>query len=252
MFENIENIKLIRPKTAHRTKKETIKNRKLHLFGIGVSGSRRVDFGDGCLESPKGTLIFIPKGYSYEYTPVGTPCISTTINFDADIINAKPKVYDISGFPDFDKLCYSFTKMWSSKTPSGKYYCLSVFYKLIAYLADIENVKYSDKRKFTLIKPAVDYIEEQFLNPDIKVGDLHTLCNISPTYFKRLFLSNMGVNPQKYIEEKRLFYAETVLNEDSNISISKLAALCGYKDPLYFGKVFKKNYGISPSYYKYE
>ena len=44
MFENIENIKLIHPKTSHRTKKETIKNRKLHLFGIGVSGSRRVDF----------------------------------------------------------------------------------------------------------------------------------------------------------------------------------------------------------------
>lgn len=252
MIESIENIKLIYSKTAHRTQKKLIKPRKYHLFGIGVSGERTVDFDGKCLKSPKGTLIFIPKGLSYEYTPIGEICTSTTICFDADIKNPTPKVYDISDYSNYEKLIKSFPELCSMKTSSSEHKCLSMFHSLISYLIDIETIGYAHKRKYKLIEPALRYIDNNFTNDNIKPGNLHLLCNISPAYFRRLFMANIGMSPLKYIEEKRLDYSINILNANQGISIGELAALSGYNDPLYFGKVFKKKYGISPSYFKNE
>ena len=241
MFKNIENIKLIYCRFGKRTSRKIIEERSYHLFSIGVSGSRKLDFGDKVISSGKGSLIFIPKGYSYEYMPTDKEFASVTITFDADISNPTPGVYDISDFADYDKIIKYFPKLWQNKTPSNKHKCFSMFHNLLAYLIDNENIKYSDKRKVNLIEPALKYIDANLADVNLKPGKLPLLCGISPAYFRKLFMSNLGVSPQKYIEEKRLQHAMSILEEANKISISELANCCGYKDQLYFGKVFKKN-----------
>jgi AraC-like DNA-binding protein len=39
-------------------------------------------------------------------------------------------------------------------------------------------------------------------------------------------------------------------NQYSNYTISQLAEACGFSEPLYFSRVFKANFGISPALYK--
>ena len=70
-------------------------------------------------------------------------------------------------------------------------------------------------------------------------------------YLRKLFQKELGVTPHKYLIDKRLqIAAEVLVNNDNNGStIADIALMCGLHDPLYFSKMFKKKYGIAPSYY---
>ena len=96
-------------------------------------------------------------------------------------------------------------------------------------------------------KIAVEYLENHMFDHNLHIDILPSLCGISPAYFRRIFASVYSTNPQKYIEDKRLSYAKALLENEANDTIGEIARMVGYDDPLYFGKVFKKKYGVSPS-----
>ena len=57
----------------------------------------------------------------------------------------------------------------------------------------------------------------------------------------------MGVGPSKYIAQKRLECAKNMLDGASCEYVYEAAEAVGYTDPLYFSRIFKKCYGISPT-----
>lgn len=70
-------------------------------------------------------------------------------------------------------------------------------------------------------------------------------------YLRKLFQKELGVTPHKYLIDKRLQIAAEILVsiDNSGNSIADIAMMCGFRDPLYFSKMFKKKYGVAPSYY---
>ena len=70
-------------------------------------------------------------------------------------------------------------------------------------------------------------------------------------YLRKLFQKELGVTPHKYLTDKRLqIAAEALVNAENNGStVADIALMCGFHDPLYFSKMFKKKYGVAPSYY---
>ena len=80
---------------------------------------------------------------------------------------------------------------------------------------------------------------------------LHSL-PFSYDYLRKLFQKELGVTPHRYLVDKRLKMAAELLASDANAgarTISDIAPLCGFHDPLYFSKMFKKKYGTSPRNY---
>ena len=74
-------------------------------------------------------------------------------------------------------------------------------------------------------------------------------------YIRKLFKKEIGVSPSEYLLKERMALAGLLLssgisNRFSHYSISQIAEACGYSEPLYFSRVFKKYYGVSPSEYK--
>ena len=70
-------------------------------------------------------------------------------------------------------------------------------------------------------------------------------------YIRKLFKRELGVTPNQYLIDKRLQTSADLLcslSQDSN-NISNVAIVCGFKDPLYFSRMFKKKYGVSPTDY---
>ena len=53
----------------------------------------------------------------------------------------------------------------------------------------------------------------------------------------------------KYILNVRIRNAQTLL-ETTDYSISDIAALIGYDNPMYFSRLFRKAKGLSPSKYR--
>lgn len=79
---------------------------------------------------------------------------------------------------------------------------------------------------------------------------LHSL-PFSTDYLKKLFKRETGVTPLQYLINRRLEDAASNLAvQCGTADISETARLCGFKDPLYFSRLFKRKYGVSPSHYR--
>ena len=78
---------------------------------------------------------------------------------------------------------------------------------------------------------------------------LHTL-PFNAEYLKKLFKEETGLTPLQYLTDRRLESAASMLAMICGKgSISETARLCGFGDPLYFSRLFKKKYHTSPRDY---
>ena len=69
-------------------------------------------------------------------------------------------------------------------------------------------------------------------------------------YVKKMFKKATGLTPHQYLTDKRLENAaNTLVVYCGQGSISETARLCGFSDPLYFSRMFKRKYGVSPRGY---
>jgi AraC-like DNA-binding protein len=69
-------------------------------------------------------------------------------------------------------------------------------------------------------------------------------------YLRKLFKKELGMTPHQYLSDLRLHGAADLLySSGSTYSVSEIAMLCGFREPLYFSRMFKKKYGLSPSFY---
>lgn len=248
MFNNIENLKIV--SSFHRESKthDKIENRKTHTFIISSAGPVIYDFDDKIISLNQGEMIFLPKGISYKCKTLSDkPIIYTSINFLGDLINPEPFWYSLENFYEADYISNHFSDLWNLGTPAEKYKCISLFYSLLSHISAIENSSYPQKRKFGIIEPAVSYLKEHIYDCSLKTDHLHRLCGISNTYFRQIFIARFGTTPQKYIISTRLSHAKSIVDSGDFNTIGEVALSVGFNDPLYFGKVFKKVYGISPS-----
>lgn len=115
---------------------------------------------------------------------------------------------------------------------------------------------YAGKQKYS---PAVELVREDISknvsNPAYALEDFLKRLPLSYDYVRKLFQKEVGVTPREYLEGLRMELAASILssgvaNKYSNYSVSQVAEACGFAEPLYFSRVFKKHFGVSPSEYK--
>lgn len=100
----------------------------------------------------------------------------------------------------------------------------------------------------------VQQIEDDILRhyPDSSY-DLNAFLDSQPfntEYLKKLFKKETGMTPLQYLTKKRLENAaSTLASMYGKANISETAMMCGFSDPLYFSRLFKKQYGVSPRNY---
>ena len=77
---------------------------------------------------------------------------------------------------------------------------------------------------------------------------LASLVNLERSYLSRLFKKEAGVNIFQYLADIRLKEAQRLLTQ-GGMSIREVAFKVGIEDPFYFTRMFKKQYGMSPTDY---
>lgn len=70
-------------------------------------------------------------------------------------------------------------------------------------------------------------------------------CHLSADYFSHRFKAFTGLSPIQFLNSLRIERAKELLLAE-HLSVSEVAEVVGYKDPLYFSKAFKKATGMSP------
>ncbi len=94
-------------------------------------------------------------------------------------------------------------------------------------------------------------VEREYANPDLSLEDLAAHYSYSGKYLSRRFRELTGVSFLDYLTACRIRHAAILLKE-SHKSIREVAIAVGYKDALYFSKVYRKRMGVSPIQYKKE
>jgi len=87
-------------------------------------------------------------------------------------------------------------------------------------------------------------------NCNFKITDTKIAIPFSFDYFRLLFKKEMGCTPIDYLNKVRISNAKNLLNNNfyqKNLSISTISSMCGFLDPFYFSRSFKKHTGMSPS-----
>ncbi|CAH0533926.1 HTH-type transcriptional activator RhaR [Vibrio stylophorae] len=107
----------------------------------------------------------------------------------------------------------------------------------------------ANERQLQSIEPALSYIDSHLDQP-IREEQLASLCHYSLTYFSRLFHRAMGVNCRDYIVDMRLRLACRILKEEPLLRVGQVANACGFRDPSYFSRIFKKRMAMTPQQYR--
>ncbi len=100
-------------------------------------------------------------------------------------------------------------------------------------------------RQFQTIAPALETIHKSY-DRKITSEELAQKCNLTHSYFCRLFKKVMGVTPIEYQTETRLRLADILLKEGTH-TVADIAHTIGFVDENYFSRCYKKYRGISPS-----
>ena len=95
---------------------------------------------------------------------------------------------------------------------------------------------------------AIQYFNEHY-NSDISIENYAASRGMSVSWFIRSFRQYVHTTPMQYLVERRMANAQTLL-ETTSCSVTEIAALTGYDNPLYFSRIFKKQKGMSPSEYR--
>jgi AraC-like DNA-binding protein len=129
--------------------------------------------------------------------------------------------------------------------------CLSQLYKLLSIIIDDRNKSELKpfKNKNMHILNAMLYIDTHLNSCDLSLKDVSTYLNLNPSYFSRIFKSEMGICFSHYLTMSRIQKAENLL-ENSDYYINQIAAMVGYDNPFYFSREFKRCIGMSPKLYK--
>ena len=248
MLNNMEKITILNAYSGISVIRQLHSNRPSHVLIFKIDGESLYTFADKAIQLSAKEVLFIPKGANYLVQSI---CQEeghyALINFHAEIEHAMPRKYRLHNFEDALFTCKKLIKIQIFQKASGHYEALSLFYKILSQISLDEEKEYCNAAKRNIIAPAIKYLEEHIFDCDLKTEKLHELCGVSDTYFRKIFISDFGVSPKQYIIKKRLNHARNMLESGDFVYVYEVAEAVGYTDPLYFSRLFKKYYGITPS-----
>lgn len=210
--------------------------------------------GNEYLLSP-GTMFYIAPGIPHEYYPVKDGEWTTCwLVFRGEQLS---DIMQSLGFGVFlceaDVVNEEIRKLFRQMLSAAKDYlfgderCSLLVYEYI--MAVRKAVLQKRKKGMDVIggileKPLI-YINEHY-DQDITLEQLAELGGVTKQHFCRVFREKLKMRPMEYLARKRISVARGLLLS-TQLSVAEIGKQVGYESITYFGMVFKKYEGISPT-----
>ena len=228
-------------------------DRLSHGFVYFKEGDSVYTFKSGkTIHVTTGDFLYLPKysTYSFKSNIRGEVyCINLQCNddiFDNEDPNESPFCFSLKRNFDVESI---YKKVIREMYLKRSYYELTVkslVYHLVSIILSEKDSEYTPMSVKNKLIPALNYIDEHYLENDLSIPYLASICNVSETYFRKLFNNCFGVSPVKYINEKKIKYASDFL-KSGLYNVSETASLTGFNDVGYFSRLYKKIIGEMPS-----
>lgn len=225
-------------------------------FYFLLEGEFSIEIDGKHYDGKPGQLFFLPRHTRQHYHAYGNPN-ARKIWFHAlyncgDI--GLSQVVDMPAFiqvEDTDYLLKLFRRLLTlagCHDLSASIYQKSILLEIMAIFLghmDRPSIILARNQQYTDI---LNYIDTHLKEP-LSTAMIAQAFGYSESYFIRLFKKGMGVTPTTYILNRRLDYAETLL-QTTDLPVGAVAVEAGFGDSNYFARVFKKSTGFSPTCYR--
>lgn len=98
------------------------------------------------------------------------------------------------------------------------------------------------------IQHAIEYAQNHLEAP-LNVDRLAGIAGLSRYHFSRVFKQSEGLSPVEYLQRERMNRAVRMLQIGGE-PVGVIADACGFSDPNYFAKAFRRTFGVSPSQFQ--
>ncbi len=243
VFEIIGIYKIERDKVSRESYERRYSTLSIRLRGTAdfVSDNKTYGVSDH-------DILYVPHAARYsQKTDTETVIAIHFITYNST--DSDMRIYRFNSINEIRDLFIEIFEVWSAKGEGYKYLCTSIFYKIIYMLNNAHHDDIVQNRIETLLKPACDYIHQNFKQDKISVKKLADMVFMSEVWFRKKFFELYGVSPNKYIRLLRLAAATKTL-QTSNMTIAEIAEKTGFGDDKYFIKQFRITYNMSPTEYR--
>jgi AraC-like DNA-binding protein len=98
------------------------------------------------------------------------------------------------------------------------------------------------------LRRAHDRADRDYAEP-LDVGELAAYAGVSKYHFLRCFAATYGITPAAYLTERRIERAQDLLRA-TNLTVTEVCLLVGYRSLGSFSTKFRRLVGVSPSEYQ--
>ena len=126
-------------------------------------------------------------------------------------------------------------------------YAMALSAELARYFSSTAQPVNKPSKLFPL-KPALEYILDHYMEP-CDTETLASMCHLSQTHFRRLFLSCIDATPLQFVISTRIYQA-CILLANTNDPVLSIAQAVGMPSASSFNRNFQQVMGMSPRQYR--
>lgn len=160
-----------------------------------------------------------------------------------------PDIFNIKGNVKIPELLSELLKTWNSKEYMFEWrqdlLISEIIYTIYKLMYVKEEISAANDVRITKV---IDYIHK---NP-FEHHTMSSLCSVSKlkkSCLSENFKKMTGLSPINYCKKLKLEYSKSMLME-SDLTVREISSKCGFNDEFYYSRMFRKQFGLSPSEYR--
>ncbi len=234
-----------------------------HELYFLLRGKTKYFIGNEIYLLSAGDIIFVPKGEFHRTDNTDSSLTERTLlNFDDEFVGKEYEQYILElnrarhvRVPEehLFKL-HDILEKFEAETARGeegflemqKLYLRQLLILICRYKQTERPLK-NFSETYQLISDAARYISTH-CDDELTLDNLAKQYALSPYYFSKLFKEVTGIGLSQYVNIARITHALQLLST-TKLTVTEIAAKCGFNDSGYFIQTFKKLVGVTPKRY---
>jgi AraC family transcriptional regulator of arabinose operon len=232
------------------------------VLNLTLEGMGRINTGENSFTASPGDILLFPPRivHDYSWEPGPDLWIHHWIYFSplanwAPLLNWPRRGGSVLGFPlhkgevhdNVRGAMERCLRMFRSPHQARIRFCTNALEEALLW-CDVANPFSSGSIGDPRIQAALAFMLENFAS-DLTVAAIARECALSPSRFAHLFQAETGQPPARYLDSLRIWKAQELLLGGAK-SVKEVSNEVGYRDPLYFSRVFRQKVGMNPRMFR--